>query len=166
MRKHNVVAISGVKNSGKTTVLEKLVTELTARGYRVAVIKHDGHRFAPDRPGTDSFRHFAAGAVGTAVFDGEKFQVTRRAAVTEDELFAFFPDADLILMEGFKGSAWKKVEVVRAGNSEAPVCDPATLLALVSDLPIALPAVPTLGLEDTKALADCILSTCLGGETP
>jgi molybdopterin-guanine dinucleotide biosynthesis protein B len=66
-----VVAVSGIKNSGKTSLIEKLLPALTRRGLRVATVKHDGHRFEPDRPGTDSFRHLTAGAVGTAVFDGE-----------------------------------------------------------------------------------------------
>ena len=155
-----VIAVSGVKNSGKTTVLEKLVAELTERGLKVAVIKHDGHSFEPDRPGTDTYRHLAAGAVGTAVFDGEKFQMTRYATVTEEDLITLFPGVDLILLEGFKSSNWPKVEVVRRGNSDVPVCDPATLLALVTDLHLDLPGVPVLGLEDTKGLAELIL----GGE--
>ena len=161
-----MIAVSGVKNSGKTTVLEKLVAELTARGLNVAVIKHDGHSFEPDRPGTDTYRHLAAGAMGAAVFDGEKFQVTRYAAVTERELMEVFPDADLVLLEGFKGSNWPKVEVVRSGNSEGAVCDPNALLALVTDLSIDLPGVPALGLEDTKGLAELVLSYCFGGERP
>ena len=57
-----VIAVSGVKNSGKTTLLEKLIANLVARGIRVAVIKHDGHHFEPDVPGTDSYRHRSAGA--------------------------------------------------------------------------------------------------------
>jgi len=164
--KRKVIAVSGVKNSGKTTVLEKLVAELTARGVKTAVIKHDGHSFEPDRPGTDTYRHLTAGAVGTAVFDGEKFQVTRYAAVTEEDLIALFPDADLILLEGFKGSSWPKVEVVRSGNSDGSVCDPSALLALVTDLPLSVSGVPVLGLEDTKGLTELMLEFCEGGERP
>ena len=164
-RAGRVAAVSGVKNSGKTTVLEKLVAELTRRGLRVAVVKHDGHGFDPERPGTDSFRLLAAGAAGTAVFDGEKFQAVKYAAVTERELIALFPEADLILLEGFKDSVWPKVEVVRAGNSQSPVCDPATLLALVTDLPLSLPGVPVLGLEDTAGLAGLMERFAKGGQT-
>ena len=79
-----VLAVSGVKNSGKTRLIEALLPLLAARGVKTAVVKHDGHRFTPDTPGTDSFRFFAAGAVGSAVFDGEKFSLTRRAAVDEN----------------------------------------------------------------------------------
>ena len=57
-----IFAISGYKNSGKTTLITKLIPELKQRGYRVAVIKHDGHDFEADVPGTDSYRHQKAGA--------------------------------------------------------------------------------------------------------
>ena len=153
MGQGNVIAVSGVKNSGKTTVLEGLVAELARRGLKAAVIKHDGHRFEPDRPGTDSFRCLAAGAVGAAVFDGEKFQLVKRAPISETELVGCFPEADVILLDGFKNSPWPKIEVVRAGNSDGPVCPPDGLLALVTDLPLDLPGVPTLGLEDAAGLA-------------
>ena len=152
-----IVAVSGVKNSGKTTLVEKLVRALVARGLRVAVIKHDGHHFEPDVPGTDSWRHRAAGAYGTAIYDGEKFLLVKSAQVTPEQLFAQFPEADLILLEGAKDSPWPKFEIVRGGNSAAPVCDPATLLALVTDLPLSLPGVPTLGLEDVDAMVELLL---------
>lgn len=152
-----IVAVSGVKNSGKTTLVEKLVRTLVARGVRVAVIKHDGHHFEPDVPGTDSWRHRAAGAYGTAIYDGEKYLLVKSAQITPEQLFDQFPEADLILLEGAKDSPWPKFEIVRGGNSTAPVCDPATLLALVTDLPLSLPGVPTLGLEDIDAMVELLL---------
>ena len=62
-----MVAVSGVKNSGKTTLIEAMLPHLTAAGLSVAVIKHDGHTFRPDDPAPDTGRHFAAGACGTAL---------------------------------------------------------------------------------------------------
>ena len=85
-----IVAVSGVKNTGKTRLIEGLLPELTARGLCPAVIKHDGHRFEPDRPGTDSFRYLSAGAVGAAVFDGEKYQLVRKTTVDEMRFSASF----------------------------------------------------------------------------
>ena len=73
-----VVAVSGVKNSGKTALIEAMLPHLTAAGLRAAVIKHDGHSFLPDDPATDTGRHLAAGACGTALFDGEKCRVVKR----------------------------------------------------------------------------------------
>jgi len=129
-----ILAVSGVKNSGKTTLIANLLPLLNARLIRTAVIKHDGHSFTPDTPGTDSYRFFAAGACGSAIYDGEKFSLSRRASVSERELTEFFPDADLILLEGFKDSEYPKLELVRSGVSTLPVCDTKTLIALVSDL--------------------------------
>ena len=162
MGKPVAVAISGVKNSGKTTLIEGILPLLTAAGLTVAVIKHDGHSFDPDPPGTDTGRFMAAGAAGTAIFDGEKFKIVKRQPVTEDFLMAQFPEADLILLEGFKHSALPKLELVRRGNSDAPVSEPSSLLALVTDLPLRAEGAPTLPLNDRAAVANFLLDYVRG----
>ena len=154
MKKQMIAAVSGVKNSGKTTLLTKLIPVLNARGIRTAVVKHDGHSFGADREGTDTFRLFEAGAFGTAIFDGEKFQIVKQETVSEETLMGFFPEADLILLEGFKESPYPKVEIVRKGNSEQSVCDPKTLLALITDTELKVPGIPVFGLEEMEAIAD------------
>ena len=68
LKRPAVLAISGVHNSGKTTLLEKLLPVLRSRWLKVGVIKHDGHDFTPDVPGTDSYRLREAGAEGVAVY--------------------------------------------------------------------------------------------------
>ena len=158
MKEQRILAVSVVKNSGKTTVIEKLIPALTARGLAVACIKHDGHRFEPDRPGSDSFRHLNAGAYGAAVFDGEKFQIVKRMPVEEHVLLALFPEADLVLLEGFKHSAWPKVEVVRSAVSDACVCREG-LLAVVTDREDLAVRVPLFGLEETEKLAEYLIQT-------
>jgi len=163
MGKQKILAVSGVKNSGKTSLLEKLLPALARRGIDAAVIKHDGHRFSPDRPGTDSFRLLEAGARGVAVFDGEKFQAVKYQAVTERELIGLFPEAPLILLEGFKDSPYPKIEVLRRERGNEPVCGPGTLLALVTDGETRLPGVPAFGPEDTEALADLVAAWVRGG---
>ena len=70
LKRPAVLAVSGVHNSGKTTLLEKLLPVLRSRGLKVGVIKHDGHDFTPDVPGTDSYRLREAGAEGVAVYSG------------------------------------------------------------------------------------------------
>ena len=103
--KQYVLAISGVKNSGKTTLITKLLPELKKRGLQVAVIKHDGHDFEPDVPGTDSWKYAQAGADGTCVFSAGKYMVIKYApAPSVEELIKTFPGAELILLEGFKYS--------------------------------------------------------------
>lgn len=150
-------AVSGVKNSGKTTFCEKLIPALAAEGLRVAVIKHDGHEFEADVPGTDSSRCFAAGAVGTAVFSATKFCAVRRWSAPDlAALTALFPEADVILLEGFKHWPGPKIELVRRGNSTAPVCT-GQVLAIATDLPaLDTGGLPCIGLEDAAAAARII----------
>ena len=151
-----VIAVSGVKNAGKTTLIEKLLPALNARGVKTAVLKHDGHSFAADREGTDTCRFLAAGAMGAAIFDGEKFQAVKFTEVSEIDLIALYPEADLILLEGFKWTDYPKLELVRSGVSDAPVCNPETLIALVTDTNCIVPGVPAFGFEDVDALADLL----------
>lgn len=104
-----IFAVCGYKNSGKTTLIEKLIPCLTSKGYKVAVIKHDGHDFESDVPGTDSYRHQKAGAFGTAVFSNNRILVTREYKEPDETiLFHAFPDADIILIEGLKSSSYPK----------------------------------------------------------
>ena len=151
-----VIAVSGVKNSGKTTLIEKLIPALNARGVKTVVLKHDGHAFAADREGTDTCRFLAAGAMGAAIFDGEKFQAVKYVSVTEKDLIALYPEAELILLEGFKWTDYPKIELVRRGISERPVCRPETLLALVTDTDCRISGVPVYGFEDVEPLADLL----------
>ena len=155
-----IVAVCGAKNAGKTSLLENLLPALVRRGLCVVVIKHDGHRFDPDREGTDTFRLLSAGAAGAAVYDGERFQAVKYAAVTERELAALFPEADLILLEGGKGSEWPKIEVLRGGS---PVSDPATRIALVTDGPCSVGGAPVFSPDDAEGLAAFLLA-CTRGE--
>lgn len=123
-----ILAVCGFKNSGKTTLIEALLPHLAAAGLRVAVIKHDGHDFTPDVPGSDSWRHSRAGAVGVAVYSPERWMVTRRGQTTPEDLAAHFPDAHLILMEGGKNGPWPKLALTR--NME-PGWDPQQVVAWV-----------------------------------
>ena len=144
-RKPFVAAISGIKNSGKTTFLEHLVPVLRARGLRVAVIKHDGHDFTPDVPGTDSFRMRQAGADGVAVYSGHQWMVVRPQPGSLEALIGQFADCDLVLLEGQKASPYPKIELVRGAVSHESVCAPETLLALATDTPARVDGVETIG---------------------
>lgn len=152
-----VLAVSGVKNSGKTTLIEQVIPKLKAHGLRIAVIKHDGHEFEPDVPGTDSHRFRAAGADGTAVFSqGRWMMVKEQEQINAEALISYFQDADLILIEGLKHQHWPKLELVRAGNSDHPVCDPETVIAYVSDIDLAGTEKAVIALDDIEAVAVCI----------
>ena len=74
-KKQFILAVSGVKNSGKTTLITKILPLLKAKGLNVAVIKHDGHDFEADVPETDSWNFAKAGADGTLVFSKTKYMM-------------------------------------------------------------------------------------------
>lgn len=139
-RRPPVLAICGVKNSGKTTCLEQLVAELAGMGLRVAVIKHDGHEFEGDVPGTDSWRMYRAGAYGTAVCSGTQVLLHKRqdgpteAEKLLEQLRESFSDADLILVEGMKALPIPKLEIIREGVSSLPVSNPQGRIGILTDL--------------------------------
>ena len=171
-KKQFILAVSGVKNSGKTTVITKLLPELKKRGLQVAVIKHDGHDFEPDVPGTDSWKYAKAGADGTCVFSAGKYMVIKYApAPSVEELIKTFPGAELILLEGFKYSEYPKIEVIRKGNSARLVCDPKNLLGIVTDYTSEelewkdTCGIPFFGLEETERLADYIMGQYISSQS-
>lgn len=134
VEKQKILCICGVKNSGKTTYIEKLVRILVSRGKRVAVIKHDGHDFEGDRPGTDTFRYHEAGAMGTAVFSSRRYMLNVDVKTDADKLVRQFPEADIILIEGMKQSSFPKIELIRSGISDDISCNRENLKAVVTDL--------------------------------
>ena len=163
MKKPWIIAISGEKNTGKTTVIEGMIREFSEFSLRVATVKHDGHCFAPDRPGTDSYRHLRAGAVGAAVFDKEKYQVVSYMPVDEKMFMAMFPQADVILLEGFKDSNWPKVEILREGYSSHPIRNRATVLATVCDWESLPASSPIFGFDNIKGLVQFLVESSLNG---
>ena len=166
VKRKRIVAISGIKNSGKTTLICRLLEIFKEKGLRVAVLKHDGHDFEPDVPGTDTYRQLQAGAYGTAVFSKGKYMlVKQQPQISEKELMEFFPEADLILLEGFKYSTYPKIEIVRKGNSAESVSNPERLMAIATNLDAeereALSVqenVTFFDLDTAKSIAEFILS--------
>jgi molybdopterin-guanine dinucleotide biosynthesis protein MobB len=153
-----VAAVCGVKNSGKTTLLEGVLPILRRQGVRTAVVKHDGHDFVPDVPGTDSFRLREAGAYGTAIYSPRRYMLTaERASSALDEIMTAFRDADLILLEGGKRMSCPKIEVVRAAVSSMAVCPLDSLAGLCTDTGLRHPR-HTLALDDYEGIAALLLS--------
>ena len=128
------IAVCGWKDSGKTTLIEKLIPILVQRGLRIAVIKHDGHSYVPDVPGTDSYRFLQAGAESSVIYDRNKYSLTRYLSITETEVLELAQGADLILLEGFKQSDYPKIEIIRSAVRQTPLPDLKGKLAYVSDI--------------------------------
>lgn len=153
-----ITAVCGVKNSGKTTLLAGIVKELAKRGKKTAVIKHDGHDFSCDIPGTDSFLLKEAGAYGTAVFSDSRIFIHKTGTgEQESELMEMFPEADVILIEGMKEKCFPKIEVIREGISTSPVSNPEGRFLIVTDRNQADYGEETAGFEEIEVIVDKIL---------
>lgn len=158
--KQRIVAVCGVKNSGKTTLLARLVKELTKRGLKIAVIKHDGHDFSCDLPGTDSYRLKEAGAYGTAVFSDSRVFIHKTGSGDYGRcLIEMFPEADVIFLEGMKDVAVPKIEVIREGISKLPVSNQEGRFLIVTDRNPGDYEEETARFEEIGRITDRILRT-------
>lgn len=154
--------ITGWKNSGKTTMTERLVTCLTGRGYRIATIKHAHHNFDIDHEGTDSWRHRKAGAAEVAIVSSQRYAIMHES-LDEDEpslrqIAAKLAPCDLILVEGYKHETHKKIELRRQGSQEGPalsINDP-NIVAIASERPLSDERVPVFPIDDIEQIADFI----------
>ena len=134
-----VYGIIGWQNSGKTTLVEALLAEITGRGYSVSTIKHAHHDVDLDRPGKDSWRHRQAGATEVVLATAHRFALMREYRGPEprlEEILARLAPVDLVLIEGYKRDLHPKIEVFRD---------------------LAAVTVPQLDLNDPRAVADFIL---------
>ncbi len=154
-----ILCFVGRSNSGKTTLIERLIPELVQAGYRVATIKHAGHGFDLDTEGKDSWRHKRAGASSVMVLS--KGSLAMFSDITDEtkieELRDRFLDRsmDLIIAEGWKSDGYPKIVVVRDQLGEVPVSQEG-LLAVVSAQPIEM-TVPCLNRDDIPAIAELII---------
>ena len=160
----NVACFCGYSGAGKTTLIERVIPELTARGLRVSTVKHAHHKFDIDHPGKDSFRHRMAGAFEVVVASDQRLALVRefprREQMSVHALIAELDTSvDWVLAEGFKESDLPKIEVWRAGV-ERSVRYPhdAHVVAVATDDAAALPeppphGMPMLDLNDAAAIA-------------
>jgi molybdopterin-guanine dinucleotide biosynthesis protein B len=152
-----ILSVVGRAQSGKTTLIEKLIPELKNRGYRIGTIKHAHHGFDIDKSGKDSWRHRHAGADVVVVASPGKIAMVRdEERESLDDLQNYFEGTDLIITEGYKTQNKPKIEVMRAARHTELVCaGDRNLIAVVTDVDLN-PSVPKFGLNDIKELADLI----------
>lgn len=156
-----IFGIVGYKNAGKTGLMERLVTDITGRGFSVSTLKHAHHAFDVDHPGKDSYRHREAGARQVLLSSGKRWALMSELRDTSEpalaDLLTRLDPVDLILVEGYKRDAHAKVEAYRAetGNPLIARSDP-TIKAVASDSAVDVDQ-PVFDLNDTRSVADFIL---------
>ena len=156
-----IYGVVGYKNAGKTGLMERLVTEITGRGFSVSTIKHAHHSFDVDHAGKDSFRHRQAGAHQVLLASRARWALMTELRGADEpplaDLLARLNPVDLVLVEGYKRDAHPKVEAFRAEPNN-PLIAPtdATVRAVATDTPVQIDR-PVFDLNDTKAIANFIL---------
>jgi molybdopterin-guanine dinucleotide biosynthesis protein B len=151
-----IVSIIGKSESGKTTLIEKLIRELKSRGYKVATVKHTNQTLSFDEPGKDSWRHVQAGSEATIISSPDKIVLIKPVATEpslEETARLAGEDYDIILTEGFKEGDTPKIEVRRQGTTPPSVTK--KLIAIVTDEPVATKT-RQFSPDDIKGLADLL----------
>lgn len=181
-----IVSIVGKTNSGKTTLIEKIIPEFTKRGYRIGTIKHDLHQFEIDCEGKDTWRMTKAGADTVVIASDKKIAMIKNIALEPrtcsgdnpqqveessiDEISQWLlQDVDIIITEGYKRQDKPKIEVTRTGELLCTKDD--NLIAIIDNtgrnaafhLPDDLKEIPVFKLDEAKKIVDLIKNKYLKG---
>jgi len=151
------IGIIGYSNTGKTTLVEKLIPLLAASGLRVAAIKHAHHGFDMDRPGKDSYRYREAGASQVLIATQLRWALlteTPQAPATLEQVLAQLAPCDLVIVEGFRSEGRiPRIEVRRTTNTEPPIFPhDSNVIAVAADHPVDT-RLPLLDLNDAAKIA-------------
>lgn len=155
----NIISVVGKTNSGKTTLIEKIIPELKKRGYKVGAIKHDVHQFEIDYEGKDTYRMTQAGADMVVIASDKKMGMVKRlnGEYTLDKIAEWlFPGVDIVITEGYKKQNKPKIEVNRKEVKNELLCSPDELLCIVSDRKFDI-GVKCFGLEEISEITDLIV---------
>jgi molybdopterin-guanine dinucleotide biosynthesis protein B len=161
-----MLGVAGWSNAGKTTLIEKLTRHFTAKGLRVATIKHTHHKFDIDKPDSDTTRHRLAGAAETAIVSGSRVavieEIDSRGEPALEDIAKRLKAADIILVEGYKSAAIPKIEVRRAAVAAEKLLaagDP-LVIAIAADYELDGHGKPVFSLDDIPGIAALIEETC------
>jgi len=152
----NIVGSSS--NVGKTYLLEGLIKELKFRGYSIATIKHDVHGFDIDKKGKDTYKHREAGSETVIISSKNRFAMIKELEEETElnDIIKMVLDKDIILIEGYKKSNLRKIEVFREGVSEKIITPKNKLIAIASDTNLDIDDIIIVHKENCKKLADLI----------
>lgn len=158
-----VIGIAGWKNSGKTTLVTRLIAELTRRGLRVASVKHAHHEADVDQEGTDTFRHRAAGAIEVALVTSRRWALMHELGDADEptlaEVLARLSPSDIVIVEGYKREPIPKIEARRiaAAKSDPLTQEDATVIAVAADHPADGDGRPVFDLNDSGGICDFLV---------
>ncbi|MEM7238735.1 MAG: molybdopterin-guanine dinucleotide biosynthesis protein B [Pseudomonadota bacterium] len=158
----NVYGVVGWKNAGKTTLVERLVSEISGRGFAVSTVKHTHHGVDVDQPGKDSHRHRQAGAHQVILSSSSRWAIMTELRGSPEaplnDLLTHLAPVDLVIVEGYKRDDHPKVEAWRAETGQPLIAreDPTVRAVASNDEPTT--DKPVIGLDDIPSIADFILT--------
>ena len=110
-----IIGIVGWKNSGKTYLVQKIISKLVSLNYKVASIKHAHHNFEIDKPKTDSFLHRKAGSSEVIISSSKRWAKISELNGNDEkklnDLIKEFDKPDIVMVEGFKDEIHPKIEI-------------------------------------------------------
>lgn len=155
-----VVNIIGMgSNVGKTILMEGLISEFKKRGLSVSTIKHDVHGFDIDKKGKDTYRHREAGAETIVISSKNRLAMIKELSeeVNLDDILKMVMDKDIVLVEGYKRSNLRKIEVYREGVSTEIITPKEKLIAIASNTDLNINNVLVCKKDNYKLLADLVI---------
>ncbi|MNI33689.1 Molybdopterin-guanine dinucleotide biosynthesis adapter protein [compost metagenome] len=126
-----IIQIVGYKNSGKTTLISRLIPILNGMNYRVAVIKHDVHGFDSDVEGTDTYKLRQAGAVATAITSPWRTAIMEERETSVQSIIDHFQEYELVILEGFKREDYPKLVLVTSAEDMKLVRELSQVIGIV-----------------------------------
>ena len=152
-----VIGFAAYSGTGKTTLIEKIVKQMSSRGIKVAVIKHDGHRFEIDKEGKDSYRYTKAGAEISVISSDEKTARVEQRLQTLDDIIKSIHGVDIILVEGYKhNSTIRQIGMSRKACGKGLPDNTEKYIAIITDENI-LTDTPLFSFEDIEGITDFIM---------
>ena len=152
----NIVGYSS--NVGKTLLIENLIKELKSRGYSIATIKHDVHGFDIDKKGKDTYKHREAGSETVIISSKNRLAMIKELEeeTNLNNIIEMVLDKDIVLVEGYKNSNLRKIEVYRSGVSDKIITPKEKIIAVASDINLNLENIKVIDKNSIKELADLI----------
>lgn len=147
-----IIQIVGYKNRGKTTVISKLISYFSEKGYKVGTVKHDAHDFEMDIPKTDSWKHRQSGAHTTAIVSSKKTAWIQYESVEIDHLLLHMHHVDLVIIEGFKYERYPKIVLVQTQEDLTLVQECSEVIAIATWIQVENQTLPVFDINDVVGI--------------
>jgi len=159
-----IINIIGWSGSGKTTLVLKLINELKNRNKSISTMKHAHHDFEIDKPGKDSYKHRSAGAREVLISSSKRWALISENNLNSDinlqYLISRIKPVDVLIIEGWKYSNLKKIEVYRPELGKPRITnnsDNVVAIATNSENILISEKIPIFNLNDVNSICDFIL---------